>query len=200
MWCSHLLSKVHLATASEDQIAFSLASLVILMIAASDAMSFTTGVLRACRDKLQTRPVGSEKAFQRKLQTWPVGSERELETRLKGRKEVQIFQIFRELSDSVRICGTMLMWYHSSCLAKCSKSRDLVRLRFAIRIANRKSLAIWRARRCDSAAIWKRLQITNRAIWTAIWSVFDSDLGDILAIWAPRFEITSDLRFVIWST
>ena len=85
---------------------------------------------------------------------------------------------------------------------KCSKSRDLVRLRFAIRIANRKSLAIWRARRCDSAAIWKRLffLIINRAIWTAIWSVFASDLGDILAIWAPRFEITSDLRFVIWST
>ena len=81
--------------------------------------------------------------------------------------------------------------------AKCSKSRDLVRLRFAIRIANRKSLAIWRARRCDSAAIWKRLQITNRAIWTSIWSVFDSDLGDILAIWTPRFKITSDLRFVI---
>ena len=28
----------------------------------------------------------------------------------------------------------------------------------------------------------------------------DSDLGEILAIWAPRFQITSDLRFVIWST
>ena len=28
---------------------------------------------------------------------------------------------------------------------------------------------------------------------TAIW-------GEILAIWAPRFQITSDLRFVIWST
>ena len=25
-------------------------------------------------------------------------------------------------------------------------------------------------------------------------------LGEILAIWAPRFQITSDLRFVIWST
>ena len=62
--------------------------------------------------------------------------------------------------------------------AKCSKLRDLVR--FAIRIANRKSLAIWRARRCDSAAIWKGLQITNRAIWIAIWSVFESNLGIFL--------------------
>ena len=25
-------------------------------------------------------------------------------------------------------------------------------------------------------------------------------MGEILAIWAPRFQITSDLRFVIWST
>ena len=70
----------------------------------------------------------------------------------------------------------------------CSKSRDLVRLRFAIRIANRKSLAIWGARRCDSAAIWKRIQITNRAIWIMIWSVFDSELGDILIpIFRPIF-------------
>ena len=56
--------------------------------------------------------------------------------------------------------------------SKCSKSRDLVRLRFAIRIANRKSLAIWRGPRCDSAAIWKGAQITNRAIWKCDLNLF----------------------------
>ena len=35
---------------------------------------------------------------------------------------------------------------------------------------------------------------------SAIWACRDSDLGEILAIWAPRFQITSDLRFVLWST
>ena len=56
--------------------------------------------------------------------------------------------------------------------SKCSKSRDLVRLQFAIRIASRKSLAIWRARRCDSAAIWKgfksqiaRFELRFEAFW-----------------------------------
>ena len=31
-------------------------------------------------------------------------------------------------------------------------------------------------------------------------SLRDSDLGESLVIWAPRFQITSDLRFAIWST
>ena len=47
------------------------------------------------------------------------------------------------------------------------------------------------------ARSWPRV---GQRFGSAIWAAWDSDLGEFLAIWAPRFQITSDLRFVIWST
>ena len=63
-----------------------------------------------------------------------------------------------------------------------SSYRNLVRLRVAIWIANRISLAIWRSRRCNSATLCKEVQIINRAILTCDLNERNScDLGS--AIW-----------------
>ena len=90
-------------------------------------------------------------------------------------------------------------------------------LHWAAKIANCKSLAIWdsvnliRKAHC-SDVLYKKLalrfqrrfeqrfksQITR--FESANWAARESDLGQILAIWAPQFQITSDLRCVIWST
>ena len=102
--------------------------------------------------------------------------------------------------------------------AKCSKSRDLTAI--AICDSNRESQITSHLRQCEPSqksslfwlvvweigiailtAIWTEVQITNRAIWKCDLSWLRLRLGgEILAIWTPRFQITSDLRFVIWST
>ena len=61
-------------------------------------------------------------------------------------KAIHVKGIF--LPESVRLCPKC---YKSRDLVRLrSNLRELVRLRFAIRIENHKSLAIRRARRCDS--------------------------------------------------
>ena len=101
--------------------------------------------------------------------------------------------------------------------SKCSKSRDLTAI--VICDSNRESQITSDLRHCETSqesslfwllvqengiailtAIWTQAQITIARFESAIWAVRDSDLGEILAIWVPRFQITSDLRFVIWST
>ena len=71
-------------------------------------------------------------------------------------------------------CAGLGVW------AKYSKARDWRDCDFAIRIANHKSLAIWRGPRCDSAVIWKWAQITNRAIWKCDLSFFFAICGKFL--------------------
>ena len=74
--------------------------------------------------------------------------------------------------------------YRAESWPKCSKSRDLVRLRFAIRIANRKSLAI-----CDGVrvAILLRFEKGLKSQIARFKSAihFTAICGICFAIWAP---------------